>query len=153
MQTVATGCPIVKDGRMLLKLATRGISKGNWNFPGGKQDNGESLEQCIKREVLEETGLKLRRVEHCAKIKFHDNGKKEIDYVVHLYRASGITGTPHGGKEGRLKWFDLESIPYDRMWDDDRHWMPIFLSGRKFEAEFSFTKDRKVDWYHVKIRR
>src|SRR5712664_847056 len=55
----ATICHVVRGRRLLLKKANRGISDGKWNAPGGKSEPGEEPEQCARREVFEETGLKV----------------------------------------------------------------------------------------------
>ena len=66
----ATLCWILKDGEVLLKFANRGISKGRWNAAGGKIDPGETVVECIKREVFEETGLHIEEPFYHGKFKF-----------------------------------------------------------------------------------
>jgi 8-oxo-dGTP diphosphatase len=39
------------------------------------------------------------------------------------------------------RWFPIEAIPYDQMWDDGRYWLPRILAGRKFQARFTFKPD------------
>jgi 8-oxo-dGTP diphosphatase/2-hydroxy-dATP diphosphatase len=36
------------------------------------------------------------------------------------------------------RWYDINDIPFDEMWPDDSHWMPLFLSGKKFKGRFLF---------------
>ena len=40
--------------------------------------------------------------------------------------------------EMRPEWYDVQSIPYDRMWLDDQYWLPLLLSRRTFAAKFVF---------------
>ena len=53
-----------------MKLAVRGISKGRWNFPGGKIDAGETPREGSDREVLEETGLIVSEAHYHGKALF-----------------------------------------------------------------------------------
>lgn len=41
----------------------------------------------------------------------------------------------------RPKWFDINQIPYDNMWTDDRHWFPLFLDKKYFRGHFLFKAD------------
>ena len=51
-----------KNHKFLMIRHHRGINKGCVNFPGGKQEPGESMEDCVRRETLEETGLTIRNI-------------------------------------------------------------------------------------------
>ena len=59
---VGCGAAIVSDGRILLVKRRRAPEAGRWNLPGGKVDYLERIEDAIRREVREETGLSIRLV-------------------------------------------------------------------------------------------
>lgn len=140
MATRCSGVHIIKDGRLLLKYAGRGISKGYWNFLGGKIESWENPEQSAVREAFEETGLRIRNLKQYAVLNFYLQGRKGIDFIVYFYATSSFSGKPRGTDEGRLRWFDIGNIPYDRMWDDDKYWMQLFFEGRKFIGDFYFDR-------------
>ncbi len=137
-------CIIEKDGKVLLKLATRGGSKGKWNFPGGKIEDGETSEQSTVREVLEETGLAVDGLNAVGKLEFYDDA--EPSFFVDVYRADKFTGTLAETDEGPLRWFDSSALPFDGMWDDDKFWVPMIMKGKRIMGEFHFAKgtDRLV---------
>ena len=49
-----------------------------------------------------------------------------------------------------LEWFHVDEIPFDKMWSDDLHWMPMFLKGRKFKGKFLFDRPSDAE-YSAKI--
>ncbi|MEK7504190.1 MAG: hypothetical protein AAB550_01680 [Patescibacteria group bacterium] len=52
-----------------------------------------------------------------------------------------------GGKvneEMKPQWFDIDKIPYDKMWVDDIYWLPKALDGQKLRGRFVFDKDQKM---------
>jgi 8-oxo-dGTP diphosphatase len=71
-------------------------------------------------------------------------GELHFDFVDGLrlhctvYRGEGFTGTPTETREAKPEWFRFTEIPYDRMWADDRYWLPQMLAGRRFRAWFRF---------------
>lgn len=140
--TVANLCIIEDNGRVLMKLATRGVMKGKWNFPGGKIDEGETQEESTAREVLEETGLTVRDLAKVGDLEFYDN--KEVFFSVEVYRAGSFSGALRETEEGILRWFDTSSLPFDRMSSADRFWVPHVMEGRSVKGEFYF-EDKDVD--------
>jgi 8-oxo-dGTP diphosphatase len=143
----ATLCWILKDGKVLLKLANAGISDGKWNGVGGKMEPGETPEECARRETLEESGLTVGRMTYHGRIEFYfvdedSSDRRHVkDWVMHVFSTDDFTGNIMESGEGKLKWFDLNSIPYDKMWEDDMHWVPLMLEGKKFNGRFTFSKD------------
>jgi 8-oxo-dGTP diphosphatase len=142
MVTEATLCEIIHRGRILLQRKSAGrFGEGKWNGPGGKVQPGETPLECIVREVWEETGLTVSHLTEQGVVDFYFGEKPEPDWVVHIYTTSTFTGVPKGGDEGELKWFSVDEIPYGEMWEDDTHWLPLLLGGKKFRGVFWYSLD------------
>jgi 8-oxo-dGTP diphosphatase len=152
MVVYAANCHLIKGNKVLLKLANKGVSEGYWNCPGGKMEKGETPAECAIREVKEETGLSVKSLFRHGSLRFSFADGSNPDWVVHLFSSSDFSGTVRDSDEGRLRWFDIGRVPYGKMWDDDRYWFGLILEKRRFDARFSFGKDRKVSSYSMKFR-
>ena len=151
MPIEATLCHIIHDRKLLLKKANSGISAGKWNGPGGKLEGEETPEQNVVREVMEETSLRIIHPSYRGQIEFYMDGREELDYLVRVYLVRKFSGTPKSSREGKVRWFHLEKIPYSLMWDDDRYWLPLLLNGVKFDARFFYDKqNRNVTRYEMR---
>lgn len=137
----ATICWILKDGKALLKLAKKGISEGRWNAVGGKVEANETALDCVRREVSEETGLKIKDPKYHGKLTFVLGEEKIKPWIIHVFSVNEFTGKLKESEEGELKWFSLDKIPFDKMWQDDTHWVPLMLQGKRFDGEFFFDED------------
>ncbi len=153
MATTTTICHILNGNKILLKKATRGISKGKWNGAGGKIDSGETPEQSAVREIYEETGLKIKNLMYHGELKFFLNNSKELTVHNYLFSTKNFEGEIISTEEGEVAWFDIKDIPYPQMWPDDIYWMDLMLSGQKFDAEFYFNDDNsKIVTYNINIK-
>ena len=65
---------------------------------------------------------------------------------VHVFRAPDLRGTPVETDEAVPLWVDLDAIPYDRMWEDDKLWLPLLVEGRRFSGYWIFDGDRMLDY-------
>lgn len=63
MIRVACAAVIINDEKVYMVRERKEVAKGLWGLPGGKLEDGESLEECIRREVFEETGIELKTTE------------------------------------------------------------------------------------------
>lgn len=134
-----TLCWIFKNGKALMQLAKRGISEGKWNAVGGKVEHGETRLECVKREVLEETGLAIEELTYHGKLRFFYGEKT---WVTHIFSTDKFTGElKESESDGKLEWFSLDALPFDKMWQDDAHWVPLLLDGKRFDGEFFFSED------------
>ena len=142
MVVEATLCEIIHGGRLLLQRKSAGrFGEGKWNGPGGKVKPGETPLECVVREVREETGLTVSRLTEQGVVDFYFGEKPEPDWVVHIYTTSTFTGQPTESDEGELRWFRVDEIPYDEMWMDDTHWLPVLLEGKRFRGVFVYDVD------------
>ena len=94
------------------------VNKGKWIGVGGKFETGEAPEECLLREVMEETGLELSSYRYRGLLSFI-YADKEPEYIF-TYTADGFSGELHECNEGELKWVKIEDIKYLSLWEGDR---------------------------------
>ena len=139
-------CFIEQGEEILLAMKKRGFGAGLWNGYGGKQKPGESIEETAMRETNEEIGVRINKMEHVATINFFfDEEQKVCVYMIRDY-----SGKPVESEEMKPEWFDKKNIPYDKMWPDDKYWLPKVLEGKKLNATFVFGKGNIVKEADVK---
>lgn len=135
---------VIQDGKVLLIHKKRGLGAGKVNGPGGRIDPGETPEQCAVREVQEELCVTPTGVQPAGELKFQfADGFSIHGYV---FRADGHEGTPTETMEAVPLWTDLDAVPFDRMWADDRVWFPHLLSRTPFEGRFLFDGDAMLGY-------
>jgi len=143
----ATLCLIIdeKYKKILLGMKKRGFGEGKWNGFGGKPKKGEKFHDAAAREIKEETGLKISKkdINKIGKLNFTFSAKPEWNQIVHLFLAKTWQGSPKESEEMKPRWFDFKEIPFDKMWEDDKHWMPLILKGKKIQGDFIFEKDNE----------
>ena len=135
-----TLCVVHTDTRILLGMKKRGFGVGRWNGFGGKVGLGETVEDAARRELREECGLEARALERRGVLRFEFASKPEI-LEVHVFGVPVWHGDPIETEEMRPCWFRLTEIPFDKMWPDDRHWLPLFLEGKRVDGRFYFLDD------------
>ena len=102
--------------------------------------NETPLEGVI-REVREETGLKIINPQLNGLIDFYFGEKPEPDWSTFIFRVTHYQGELKPNDEGMLKWFRVEEISYENMWQDDVYWLPAFIEGKKVEGTFWFNEE------------
>ena len=139
---IATLLFVVKDGRILLIEKKRGHGAGKVNGPGGKIDPGETPLACALRETEEELHIRALTVRKVAELWFWMSDYPSIH--CHVFLADDFEGTPTETDEAVPLWVPLDQIPYERMWEDDRHWLPLVLGGRTLLGKFAFEGETMV---------
>lgn len=119
-------------------------NSGKWIGVGGKFEAGESPEECLYREVLEETGLTLTSCRLRGIVTFCA-ARWETEYMF-LYTADGFTGTLRDCDEGELAWVPIRDVPQLPTWEGDRYFLrllaqdaPFFSLKLVYDAEDNLT--------------
>jgi len=143
MKKVLTLCVVHNDTHILLGKKKRGFGKGRWNGFGGKVEKGETIEDAAKRELKEEAYISPLDIRKRGVLNFEFENNPEI-LEVHVFSASSFEGEPKESEEMRPKWFSINKIPYEKMWPDDKHWLPVLFSGKNFEGDFYFRDNNTL---------
>ena len=139
---LTTLCYLEREGcyLMLHRVSKKNdVNKDKWIGVGGKFEPGESPEDCLLREVYEETGYRLTDYALRGIVTFLFN-EDEAEYMF-LYTAAGFEGTPALCDEGVLEWVPKEEIDRLYLWEGDR----IFFQLLKDEVPFFSLKLRYED--------
>ena len=112
--TVGIGVCIIKDGKVLLGKRINSHGEGSWSFPGGHLEMYETWENCAKREVLEETDLKIKNTRFVGVTNdiFPDEGRHYITIFITADYDSGQLKTMEPEKCSVWEWFNWEKLPH-----------------------------------------
>ena len=138
---------VIINGQILLMRKKRGLGAGKINGPGGRLERGESAWDCAMRETQEELGIRPKQVKPAGELFVHAEDQPRIH--CYLFTASDYDGIPIETEEAIPRLYPLDEIPYDEMWEDNRYWLPLIISGQRVIGYSSFANERLVD-YEVK---
>lgn len=146
-------CYIIKDNKVLLQKKSRGFGVGKWNAPGGKKEQNESIEDSVIREIKEETDLIIFDLEEIGFHEFFWKDKSEWNMRCYIFKTSSFSGNEKDMGEGDLRWFDIDSIPLDKMWEDDKFWTKDMLKGKFQNTRFYFNANNKYLKHEIIINK
>ena len=117
------------------------LNEGKWIGIGGKFEEGESPDECLLREALEETGLTLTSWRCRGIVTFLTYGPWEGEYM-YLFTADGFEGRLKECDEGQLKWVSREFLDQLPKWEGDRIFLellwqdaPFFLLTLRYDGD------------------
>ena len=128
-----TLCYIEKEGRWLMLHRIRkknDLNEGKWIGVGGKFLESESPEECLCREVREETGYLLHSWQYRGIITFVSD-RWESEHM-HLFTSSDFSGEYHSSDEGVAEWIPIEKVMDLNLWEGDRIFLKLLLSDAPF---------------------
>jgi len=124
---LSTLCYIEKDEHYLMMhrvIKENDINHNKWIGVGGHFEDRESPDDCLLREVHEETGYELTEYKFRGIVTFiYGSGEREMVEYMHLFTATGFKGEPIQCDEGVLEWVPKDKLLELELWDGDK----IFL--------------------------
>lgn len=127
---------LTRGDEVLLIHKKTGLGAGKINGPGGKLEAGETPLEAARREVKEELHLDVGGLDEMGELHFDFVDGLKLHCVV--FHGTEFTGRPTETREAKPEWFPIADLPLDRMWADDRYWLPQMLCGQRFQAWFRF---------------
>ncbi len=124
MKNMSTLCYIERDGAYLMLHRTvkeNDVNRDKWIGVGGHFEDGESPEECVLREVREETGYTLTSYRFRGLVTFvsYSDRGTDLEYMS-LFTADDFTGEPIACDEGQLEWVPIEQVWRLNLWEGDK---------------------------------
>jgi 8-oxo-dGTP diphosphatase len=105
---VAVGVIVDGAGRVLIALRPEGVHQGGlWEFPGGKCEPGERVEDALRRELQEELGITVLRQQPFCLIRHH-YGDKEV--LLDVHKVDSFSGVPAGREGQPIRWAEVSTL-------------------------------------------
>ena len=130
---MGTLCYLERDNKYLMLhrvVKKNDVNKDKWIGVGGHFEQDESPDECLLREVKEETGYTLTSYRFRGIVTFV-SGDGVTEYM-HLFTADGFEGTPAACDEGVLEWVPVSQIDDLNIWEGDKIFFRLLAQNAPF---------------------
>lgn len=118
---------------------------GKWNGLGGKLEPGETPEECARREIWEESGLKVENLHWKGFLTFPQFSNQE-DWYAFVFVAEADQDEVIDSAEGQLRWIPNHELLELNLWEGDRVFLPWLDQPGFFSAKFIYQDKKLVDY-------
>lgn len=155
MQQLSTIC-YLDNGKQLLLLhrnkREHDIHEGKWVSVGGKFEAGESPQECARREIFEETGLRAHNLIPIGFITFPDFTHDQRDWYSFVFRVTEFEGELKSCDEGTLEWVDYNEVLKKPTWEGDYLFLEWVLTDQPFFwASFTYNDEGQLISHSVEF--
>jgi len=143
---LATLCYLKRDDKTLMLHRVKKKSdmhKGKWNGLGGKFEAGETPEECVIREVKEESGYDITNPQLHGFITFPAFDGIQ-DWYVFVFSATEFSGDMIISSEGNLEWIDDKQLMELKLWEGDKIFMKWLNQDQFFSAKFIYKNKELI---------
>jgi len=143
---LATLCYLFNGNKVLMinrNKRENDMHLGKWNGLGGKFNPGETPEECVVREVYEESGLLIKNPELKGFLTFPAFDDEE-DWYVFVFTAKEFSGQLRESDEGELEWIEWEKIFNLPLWEGDKYFLEWLNQDRFFSAKFIYKNSKYI---------
>ena len=144
---LATLCYVKADGKTLMIHRIKkenDMHQGKWNGLGGKLDQGETPEECVIREVFEESGLMLVNPELKGVLTFPKFARNE-DWYAFIFIAREFHGQLIDSNEGFLQWIEDAELLDLNLWEGDKIFIPWLEEPGYFSGKFIYQEGKLIE--------
>lgn len=144
---LATLCYIRSNAKTLMVHRVKkvlDIHKGKWNGLGGKFEPGETPEECVIREVYEESGLIISDPKLKGFLTFPKFANNE-DWYAFVFLSEKFSGTLKESLEGYLRWINDDEMTNLALWDGDYIFLPYLDRPGFFSGKFVYENGELID--------
>jgi 8-oxo-dGTP diphosphatase len=144
---LATLCYVRHDSKTLMLHRVKkedDIHQDKWNGLGGKFEPGETPEECVIREVEEESGLRLENPLLKGVLTFPEFSAGE-DWYVFVFVASQFNGNLTESSEGILEWIDDNQLLDLNLWEGDQYFIKWLDKNVFFSGKFIYKNNQLLD--------
>lgn len=147
MADLTTLCYIEKDASylMLHRVSKKNdLNKDKWIGVGGHFEFGESPEECISREILEETGLTANKLNFRGIVTFVSDD--DVTEYMHLFTCDDFSGEIKDCNEGKLEWVPISEIENLNLWEGDKLFLrELSENNGFFSLKLVYQKENLVN--------
>jgi 8-oxo-dGTP diphosphatase len=127
---------------------------GKYNGLGGKMRPDEDVVTCMRREILEESGLICEAMTLRGTVNWPGFGPQGEDWLGFIFRIDRFQGTPFAeNEEGPLSWQPVSGLSFLPMWEGDRYFLPMVFDQdpRPFHGVMPYHHGRLLGWSCARI--
>jgi len=149
---LATVGYIVRAKELLLgvrKRVSSGLGESLIAGIGGKLEAGETDEQALKREFLEEVAATVTSYRLMGRATYLFPHKPKWNQKVSIYVIDGWEGEPQETDDVRPVWVQRATLPKDNMWPDNLYTIPLVLAGKTIEGVFLYNEAGSIEEYEL----
>ena len=137
---ITTMCAVFSDNKVLMIHRKRNWT--GWAFLGGHLEPGESLDGCVKREIFEESGLKIINPSFVG-ITNILNPELQRRHIIFNYVANCYSGElKEECDEGKIQWIDIDSITEYELAEGMEYRLPLFLENKFSELYIEWKENQ-----------
>lgn len=147
-QVRAAICYLFDGDRALMIKRKKEPFSGYIVAPGGRFEKRETPFQCVEREILEETGLRIKDYE--LKIVTSELGPPHYRWILYLFVCKNFEGVVQESDEGELCWVDRDKLTKHKMSDIDKRMLPYVFDDKRYFFKLRYDNDKNCTIEDIK---